>query len=195
MTDTLIEVRSMEPKERSILIDTIAGLTGVKRFHGHSTIRTQSVADHSARVAQIAFFIALEYYNGDMGKANAVAVLGLFHDLTEGILKNDANSSIKSKYGIRELLKKLETDIVEDLFQDPIIRDLLLERGTEEQYKLMKLADTLDFGLFIWDELTTGNTHVLPLLESFNQEIQRYPESMLTLNFTQTCIKKILCQN
>lgn len=182
----------MLPQEQRVLIDTIAGLTGVKRFHGHSTIRTQSVADHSARVGQIAFLIALEFYEGDVTKANSVAVLGLFHDLTEGILKNDANSAIKAKYGIRELLKKLETDIVEDLFQDQIMRDLILERCTEEQYNLMKLADTLDFGLFVWDELASGNTHVLPLLDAFYIEVQKYPQEMLDLDFTKTCIFKIL---
>lgn len=182
----------MKVQEQRVLIDTIAGLTGVKRFHGHSTIHTQSVADHSARVGQIAFLIALEYFEGDVAKANSVAVLGLFHDLTEGILKNDANSAIKSKYGIRELLKKLEIDIVEDLFQDTLMRDLILERCTEEQYNLMKLADTIDFGLFVWDEIMTGNRHMLPLIESFNSEISKYPQKMLDLSFTKVCINKIL---
>lgn len=182
----------MKVQEQRILIDTIAGLTGVKRFHGHSTIHTQSVADHSARVGQIAFLIALEYFEGDVAKANSVAVLGLFHDLTEGILKNDANSAIKSKYGIRELLKKLEVDIVEDLFQDQVVRDLILERCDEEQYNLMKLADTLDFGLFVWDEILTGNKHMLPLISSFEKEILKYPIDMLSLSFTQVCIEKVL---
>ena len=182
----------MLPQEQRVLIDTIFGLTGVKRFHGHSTIHTQSVADHSARVGQIAFLIALEFYQGDVAKANSVAVLGLFHDLTEGILKNDANSAIKAKYGIRELLKKLETDIVEDIFQDQIMRDLILERSTEEQYNLMKLADTLDFGLFVWDEIMTGNRHMLPLIDSFKIEVAKYPPEMLSLQFTQVCIEKII---
>lgn len=185
----------MKRNEQNILIDTIAGLTGVKRFHGHSTIHTQSVADHSARVGQIAFLIALEYYNGDVTKANSVAVLGLFHDLTEGILKNDANSAIKSRYGIRELLKKLETDIVEDLFQNQVIRDLILERTSEEQYNLMKLADTIDFGLYVWDEIMSGNRHMLPLIDAFKKEVSKYPVSMLTLTFTQVCIEKIICPN
>jgi 5'-deoxynucleotidase YfbR-like HD superfamily hydrolase len=182
----------MRVQEQVILVDTITGLTGVKRFHGHSTIHTQSVSDHSARVAQLAFLIALEYYNGDVAKANSVAVLGAFHDLTEGILKNDANSSVKSKYGIREVLKKLETDIVEDLFQDTIIRDLILERTDEEKYNLMKLADTIDFGLFVWDEIMTGNRHMLPLIDSFKKEISKYPKEMLALSFTHVCIDKIM---
>ena len=181
----------MKVQEQRVLIDTIAGLTGVKRFHGHSTIHTQSVADHSARVAQIAFLIALEYYEGDVTKANSVAVLATFHDVSEGLLKSDINSTVKSRYGIREILKKLETDIVEDLFTDPIIRDLILERAPEDEYNLMKLADTIDFGLFVAEEITTGNSNMIPMIASFNQEVSKYPADMLSLTFTCTCIEKI----
>lgn len=178
--------------EREILIDTIIGLSGVTRFHGHSTIRTQSVADHSGRVAQIAFLIAFEYFKGDVTKANKVSVLGTFHDFSEGILKSDVNSAIKSKYGIRELLKQLETDIVNDLFVTKEIRDLILENASEEEYNLMKISDTIDFGFFVWNEIKMGNSHMIPMIDSFKTEISRYPESILNLEITKTCINKIL---
>lgn len=182
----------MLQSERDILINTIVGISGVKRFHGHSTIKSQSVADHSARVGQIGFLVALEYFGGDIIKANETCVLGLFHDQSEAILKSDVNSSVKSKYGIREALKKLETQVVEDLFQDSVIRDLILEKANVTSYNLMKMSDTLDFGLFVWDEIKMGNSHMLPLIEAFKTEILRYPKDMLELEFTKSCIKKIL---
>ena len=90
------------------LLDGLISLSSVDRYHGHPTIKIQSVADHSARVAMIAFELAKEFYSEDLNKAYDLVTIALFHDFSEGILKNDVNSSIKNKYGIRELLKQLE---------------------------------------------------------------------------------------
>jgi hypothetical protein len=56
----------------------------------------------------------------------------------------------------------------------------------------MKLADTIDFGLFVWDEIMTGNRHMLPLIDSFKKEVSKYPQEMLALSFTRVCIDKIM---
>jgi 5'-deoxynucleotidase YfbR-like HD superfamily hydrolase len=76
-------------------VNTVTDLTSVKRFHGHTIINPQSVADHSARVAMLAYGLAREYYGNDQD-AYRVATFALFHDFSEGVLKNDVNSAIRA---------------------------------------------------------------------------------------------------
>lgn len=188
----------MNQNELRTFIDTVSDLTSVKRFHGHTIINPQSVADHSCRVAMLAFMLAREYYNDDVA-AYKVATFALFHDFTEGILKNDANSAIKSKYGIRELLKKLEHDVVSDLFFSGSdisnsVKDLVLENcDTDIDYQLLKMADTLDFGLVVWHEVGLGNQHIRHLLIAFEQEYNKYPDVIKELSVAIQTKAKILC--
>lgn len=188
----------MNQNELRTFIDTVSDLTSVKRFHGHPIINPQSVADHSCRVAMLAFMLAREYYNDDAA-AYKVATFALFHDFTEGILKNDANSAIKSKYGIRELLKKLEHDVVNDLFSSNsdvsnLVKDLVLENcDTDVDYQLLKMADTLDFGLVVWHEVGLGNSHIRHLLSAFEAEYAKYPEEIKKLPLAVQTKVKILC--
>ena len=176
------------------LLDGLISLSSVDRYHGHPTIKIQSVADHSARVAMIAFELAKEFYSEDLNKAYEVVTIALFHDFSEGILKNDVNSSIKNKYGIRELLKQLEADVVSELFiseSSKCYKDLFLENCSEDQYYLMKLADSLDFGMYVWSEVMLGNQHLKQLLCSFNSEVGRYPEKFTSLPFCKLISERI----
>ena len=186
-------------------LDGVVGLSSVDRFHGHSVIANQSVADHSARVAMLAHMIAFEHFDGDISEANAVTVYALFHDFSESILKNDANSSIKNKYGIRELLKTLEVDVVTGIFGKTHIplenerlgdatrlSNLILECCDKPiQYQILKLADTLDFGLYIWNESMLGNRHIKPLFISFENEIAKYSKELRNLPLVKAIIEKI----
>ncbi len=182
-------------------IDGVVSLSAVDRFHGHQTVANQSVADHSCRVAMIAQAIALEYYKGDVDKANTATVAALFHDFSEGILKNDANSSVKDKYGIREALKQLETDVITTTFKSDagdtnmtVIRNLMLERCNKTDYDILKVADSCDFGLYIWNEKMLGNKHVDKMFESFRTELARYPEKITKLPIVKALSMKILEQ-
>lgn len=185
------------PKEEAVaFIDTVAGLTFVTRYHGHAVISKQSVADHSGRVGMIAYMLALEYYETE-ADANRVATYALFHDFSEGILKNDVNSSIKQKYGIRDILRKLEHDVVNDMFSSEeessvCLRGLILEKCSPTDYKLLKMADTLDFGLYVWHEVKLGNSHLKPLLEAFRQEFNKYDQEIRFLNLAWLMQQKIL---
>ena len=183
-------------------IDGVVGLSSVDRFHGHQTVANQSVADHSCRVAMIAQAIALEYYNGDVIKANAATVAALFHDFSEGLLKNDANSSVKDKYGIREALKQLETDVITTTFKTAsgdldttVLRNLMLEKCSRTDYSILKIADTLDFGLYIWNESMLGNKHVANMFTSFRTELSKYPEKIIKLPIVECIFQKIMQQD
>jgi 5'-deoxynucleotidase YfbR-like HD superfamily hydrolase len=187
------------PKEEAVVfIDTVAGLTFVTRYHGHSVISEQSVADHSCRVGMLAYMLALEYYKNE-NDAYRVATFALFHDFSEGILKNDVNSSIKQKYGIRDILRQLEQDVVNDMFPSDTassnsLRNLVLEKCDPVDYKLLKMADTLDFGLYVWHEVNLGNSHLKPLLEAFKAEFNKYDYDMRSLDLARLTFSKILAE-
>ena len=166
----------LKPEEATNFINAVEATSNVIRFHGHQVIMPQSVADHSARTAFLSFLLALEFSNGDREFANNVSVYGLHHDLLEGILKSDVPSPIKAKYGIRELIKKIELDVVGELFNSSsgnsnILRSLLLEVSEDVNViKLVKVADLLDLGLYIRNEINLGNTTMLPMLVCFQND-------------------------
>lgn len=174
------------------VIDNIVGLSDVKRFHGRSTLHTQSVADHSCRVAQIAFFLALEFYKGDIVKANYVSTLALFHDFPEAVLKCDISSPIKAQNGIGIKTKALEKSAIMKIFDDKYLQDLMLEVSAPDDFNILKLADTLDFGLYVRDEISLGNSKMYPLIDGFQEELWKYSQNYTSLHFAETCVCKIL---
>jgi len=192
----------------SLQIDTfisgVIGLSHVERYHGHQTISKQSVADHSARVAQLAHIVAFEFYRGDINKANSVSVFALFHDFSESLLKSDINSSVKNKLGIRELVKQLEINVVNESFDKTSqqsygdvshINDLLLENCEEsDDYCILKLCDTLDFGLYVKNELMLGNSYMFPLLDSFKREFSKYPDYLKSTHIVKEIYDKIIVE-
>lgn len=183
----------LDKASRHNFVEGVTGLSSVTRCHGHNVINPQSVADHSARVSMLAFSIAMERYN-NFSIASEISTFALFHDFTESLLKNDANSTIKKHYNIRELFKQVETDIVEEQFPGDactVYRNLFLEQCPDNYYQILKLADTLDFGLYLWSEYNLGNRHLTPQFHSFETEYKRYPEELLLLNITQSIIEKI----
>ena len=187
---------NLNPDELQSVIEGITSITSVTRFHGHSIIRPQSVADHSCRVAMLAYCLAYEHY-GLEERAFKVSTQALFHDFSEGILKNDANSAIKQKYGIRELLNQLEEDVVSRLYysdssMSDALKRLILEKCEQEEYDLLKMADTLDFGLYVWHEVGLGNRHIAHLLDAFEFEYSKYPLHIQSLPTALPTKAKIL---
>ena len=167
-------------------------MSAVKRFHGRTTLHQQTIADHSCRVAQLAFFIGLEYYKDDYAKANYLMSLGIFHDFSESILKNDLSNPIKRRYGIGQALNKLENDVVINMFpEDEHIQNLILEKTDPIDYQILKLADLIDLGLYVWNEVYSGNRHMEPMINAFIAEHEKFPHSLKVLDFCQACFTKI----
>jgi 5'-deoxynucleotidase YfbR-like HD superfamily hydrolase len=182
--------------ERKNFIDAVVSTSSVVRYHGHHVLKQQSVADHSARVAMLAFAVGLEYFK-DPDRASLLSSYALFHDITEGILRSDINSAVKSRYNIRALVKQIEHDVVEEAFtsgsySSGVMKVLFLEQCSPEYYNLLKVCDTLDFGLYVSSEIKSGNKHLLHLLEAFKTEYASYPETVTSLNICMDVYNKIL---
>jgi 5'-deoxynucleotidase YfbR-like HD superfamily hydrolase len=171
--------------EAANYIAAVEATSNVVRYHGHCVIRQQSVADHSCRVGMLAYAIALEKYH-DEGIAAQAASFGLFHDACEGMVKSDVNASVKAQYGIRDLVRKVEQDGVDLAFNrnswhGQIFKKLFLEEAPESIYSILRLADSLDFGLYVHTELLMGNRTIMPLLEAFKKEFAKHPDYLKEL--------------
>ena len=182
----------MDERKSVNVIDAILGMSAVKRYHGRNTIKVQTLADHSARVAQLAFFLALEFYEGDYVKANYVATLGLFHDLPESLLECDVPTPVKLQSGIGTKIKAIELSAVKDLFpNDTYLQNLMMEVASEDDFNLMKLADLLDLGLYVWEEKQLGNQTLEILWTVFKQQLSKQPENLQKLNIVKECREKL----
>lgn len=183
--------------EATSFITAVEATSNVVRFHGHLVTKQQSVADHSAKVAMMAYAIALEKYKS-IERASRVSTFALFHDITEGMLRSDINSTVKAKYGIRELVKKIERDVVEEAFPDKdswVSQDftrLFLEDCSIEDYQILKMADTLDFGMYVQREWRMGNRTVYSLFSAFKSEYSSYPDTLRNLEVCRTASAMIV---
>jgi len=185
----------MDERQSVGVVDAILGMSAVKRYHGRNTIKTQTLADHSARVAQLAFFLALEFYEGDHAKASYVCTLGLFHDLPESLLECDVPTPVKLKNGIGMKLKAVETSAVEALFPgDTYLQNLCMEVASEDDFNLMKLADLLDLGLYVWEEQQLGNKTLEILWTVFKQQLAKQPTNLQELSIVKNCKRKMFTQ-
>ncbi len=175
------------------VVSSITGMSSVKRFHGRSTLQTQTIADHSCRTAQLAFFMALEYYSFDYEKANYVSTLALFHDFPESLLECDIPSPVKNIGTIGTHVKAAETFKVKELFpKNTYLQNLMLEIAQEEDFQLMKLADYLDIGFYIRQELDFGNVGFLRFIPVFKDGISKYSDSYLKLPIVNASLQIIL---
>ena len=182
----------LDENESYGVVDAILGMSAVKRYHGRNTIKTQTLADHSARVAQLSFFLALDFYEGDYTKANYVATLGLFHDLPESLLECDVPTPVKLQNGIGPKLKAIEAASVKNLFPDDVyLQNLCMEIASEDDFALMKLADLLDLGLYIWEERQLGNKTLDFLWNEFVKLLKKQPTTIQNLNVVISCKKKL----
>ena len=182
----------MDERKSVGVIDAILGMSAVKRYHGRNTIKVQTLADHSARVAQLAFFLALEFYEGDYVKANSVSVLSLFHDFPESLLECDVPTPVKLQNGIGIKLKAVELTAIKALFPDDnYLQNLMMEVASEDDFNLMKLADLLDLGLYVWEEMQLGNKTLEVLWVAFQKLLNNQPENLQTLKVVKDCREKL----
>lgn len=179
-------------------MQAIEKTSNVTRYHGHCILKEQTVADHSARVAMISFELALDYL-GDFEKASVVSVYALHHDIAEGLIGSDVSGWVKSQKGIRKLINELEQESIEAIIPEnsPIIRKVFKTDVDTETHFLIKVADTLDFGLYLKREYLCGNRCINHLIRAFFKEYETYPQKFraLPLAYTIYCDIKEACKD
>jgi 8-oxo-dGTP pyrophosphatase MutT (NUDIX family) len=128
------------PRPEDITIDDIAtGLGNECRFGGQ--IEFYSVGQHVVHVSQL-----LE----EQGHGPLLQMHGLLHDCSEGLGLKDMPRSVKTLLGAE--YKRLEAAVMEAVYQS-----LGLPEPTEEEYRIVKLADDA-LGVTEWRDLVKRHT-------------------------------------
>lgn len=168
---------SLPEREESTFLAWIVRMSLIKRWALMHNFREENVSEHSHQTAVIAHMLAViknRLYGGQVD-ANRVAVLALYHEVSESKLQ-DLNSTTKylnpeftRQYKLIE--HKAEEECVATLpaclqadFADLIIQDQV----DEEQKAIVKAADTLSAYIKANDELRFSNqefSHVKERLE------------------------------
>ena len=123
----------------------------------------QSVAEHSYRVALIAFFLADLYKEGSVDKHKLV-MLCLFHDLPEA-RTGDLNyvNKLYVEASSLKALKDIEYGSENGSIVGGYVREF--EEGNTAESKLAHDADQLELMLVLKKELDTGNPRAKEWLE------------------------------
>lgn len=120
--------------------EAVMRLQAVKRWHMVETTRTQTLAEHSANVALLAWSIARTSPGGYLSSANVV-IIALVHDLGEAFL-GDIPTPSKLRLG-RDLINEAELATLPSLYS------LTLKAATPTELLLIKLCDLADGIRFI----------------------------------------------
>lgn len=88
-------------------IEAVTRFQSIKRWHMVDTTRTQSIAEHSANVALLAYHIAIFAPEGYFGSAAGVLAPALFHDLPEVFMGDIPTHTKKYLTGVKELEDRL----------------------------------------------------------------------------------------
>ncbi|MBL4584115.1 MAG: 5'-deoxynucleotidase [Pseudomonadales bacterium] len=159
----------------------------------------ENVMEHSWEVATIAHSLALirnRYFDGDLD-VNAIAVAALYHDCGE-VITGDMPSPIKyhspeitrayksiEKQAAIELLELLPAKLKEDY------RPILIEESIPEQnYMVIKAADTIAALLKCQAELAAGNTEFSSAAKDIQARLDKFesPEVQFFLEtFAPSC--------
>lgn len=128
-------------------LEFIANAAEVERFHMMRTSQRQNVADHSFGVAWGCWLMT-------DGKPSAnLLMAALAHDAAEHEV-GDIPAPTKRTLGLRELLHTHEAKVVERVLGS--VHGAL----TEDELRVLSLADSLDGLMFCYRELRTGNTRM-----------------------------------
>lgn len=114
----------------------------VVRYHTVTTLIKETVGHHSHGVAMLCYLI-------NPRVSARVLLAALQHDLAEAVT-GDLPSPAKRAYGIGQQVSNLEDKLLTDAgLEMPILSD--------EEHRLMKLADIAQGALFCSRELSLGN--------------------------------------
>lgn len=118
-------------------IETVMRLHSVKRWHMIDTTRTQTLAEHSANVAMLAFYIARTAPTMFFGAAVNAAAAALVHDIPE-VFVGDIPTMTKP-YLDKEKIQALENMVTLPIFKVDARTD------TQTMIKICDLADGIRF--------------------------------------------------
>lgn len=116
-------------------LEAVMRLHAVKRWHMIDTTRAQTLAEHSANVAVLAFHIAHTAPGMFFGPAENVAAYALMHDMAEVFTGDFPSHSKKHLFGVRDLEEKV------------LPRSFVIDQSPETKLmvKLCDLADGIRF--------------------------------------------------
>ena len=133
-------------------IQFIAAGADVSRYHTVFTFNNETVGHHSHGVAMMVL----------MMKPDASASLlkaALYHDLAEQVV-GDIPSPAKRQFGLGQRLDKLELSIIEEAgIENPAL--------TDEETRILKLADIAQGALFCAREIQLGNVRLIPVFTRY----------------------------
>jgi hypothetical protein len=117
-------------------LEAVTRFQSIKRWHMVDTTRTQSIAEHSANVALLAYHISTTCPDGYFGSGEAILAPALFHDLPEVFMGDIPTHTKKHLTGIQQL---------EDLLTPPEFK----YEASDQVHALVKLCDLADGIRFI----------------------------------------------
>ena len=133
-------------------IQFIAAGAEVTRYHTVFTFNNETVGHHSHGVAMMVL----------MMKPDASASLlkaALYHDLAEQVV-GDIPSPAKRQFGLGERLDKLELAVIAEAgIENPKL--------TDEEARVLKLADIAQGALFCAREMQLGNVRLAPVYSRY----------------------------
>lgn len=88
-------------------IEAVTRFQSIRRWHMIDTTRSQSIGEHSANVALLAYHIAIYAPQGYFGSASSVLAPALFHDLPEVFMGDIPTHTKKYLTGVKELEERL----------------------------------------------------------------------------------------
>ncbi|MCH8550899.1 MAG: 5'-deoxynucleotidase [Natronospirillum sp.] len=142
-------------------------LRWIRRWGLKRNVVEENVMEHSWQVATIAHALAVisnRHFDGNLD-AERIAVLGLYHDVSE-VITGDMPTPIKyHSPTITQAYKAIEEEAERDILGmlpeslQPDFRNLLLhENIPEEQQRIVKYADLISAYLKCEAEIRAGNT-------------------------------------
>jgi len=116
-------------------LETVMRLHSVKRWHMIDTTRHQTLAEHSANVALLAYFIAKTSPINHFDDPMAVAVYGLVHDVAEAFTGDIPSHTKRMISGVDELERAVSSAIF----------DVNVNENSMILVKMCDLADGIRF--------------------------------------------------
>lgn len=128
----------------------------VRRYHTEGMHEHQRLDAHSWGVAML-----VDYLAGDMGVEDRLALMraALVHDLGE-YRTGDIPAPAKRNMGIREVCANFEATVLS-------LNGIYLPGLTEEQERILSLADAADGALHCIAERRKGNINVVEIYKNF----------------------------
>lgn len=121
-------------------VEAVMRLQAVKRWHMIETTRTQTLAEHSANVAALAFLVARTCPGMHFGDACNVATYGLVHDMPEVFIGDIPTHS--KRWLRKEDLDRAEAIVTPMVFLRPALQS---DNSVKLLVKICDLVDGIRF--------------------------------------------------